>query len=136
MRTRILSIALAALLAVLTAASTASAQTTRCSGHQFLLIDKSAFPGIAKLRALNLPRLTSGYAPRCLVAEAIAGDIQFYFRQHSRFPHTVKPRGARWEGGPWTMTYVVRHLNEQQGVQYDYAVGRHGRQTVTMNLTS
>lgn len=119
---------------VLTLAASAQAQTTRCSGNHFHAIDRSAFPGISKERAINLPRRTSGYAPRCLVADSIAGLIQVYFHKHKRFPRSLQVHGARWNAGTWRLRYIKRQF--APGAQYEYAVARHGRETVTMDLTS
>lgn len=67
-RRRILVLAVAG--SVVAIAPAAQAQTTRCRGNHYSAIDRSAFPGIGNEYAVNLPRLTSGYAPRCLVADS------------------------------------------------------------------
>lgn len=124
------------MLVLLVAAPGATAQTTICRGNHYLLIDKSAFPTIRNLRAVNLPTLTEGYAPRCLVAESIASDIQYYWSNHQRFPRSVWPHGASWTGHIWTLRYTKRHLRSEPAVQYEHAVARRGRRAVTMELLS
>src|SRR3978361_2247158 len=72
-------------VALLAVPAKAHAATTRCSGHRYGLISSHAFPAIRRLRAHGLPRRTDGYAPRCLVAEAVAGLGQ------SRWGRTTRP---------------------------------------------
>lgn len=131
-RRRILVLAVA--WSVVAIAPAAQARTTQCSGNHYLAIDPAAFPGIGNERAINLPRLTDGYAPRCLVADSVAGYIQSFFHQHSRFPRTLQIHGARWDAGTWRLRYTRRQF--APGAQYRYAVASHGRQRVTMDLTS
>src|SRR5690242_13176470 len=90
---------LAAALTALPAA--ASARTVRCRPGRYRLVDPALFPGIGHLRAAGLPRRTDGYAPRCLVAEAIAAGIQQFWADHKRLPRRLHVFGARWEGGRW-----------------------------------
>jgi len=94
------SVAVLAAIGTLALVSSAQARTTQCSGNHYLAIDPAAFPGIGNERAINLPRLTDGYAPRCLVADSVAGYIQSFFHQHSRLPRTLQIHGARWMPGP------------------------------------
>jgi len=97
--------------------SSAQARTVKCRIGYFVPgLDDSRFPTIHRLRAVNLPRRTDGYAPRCLVAESVAGLVKdgvakasrehgddFRFAEHA--PKKVRPMGARWSGG----TYRVRY---------------------------
>jgi hypothetical protein len=64
-----------------------------------------ASPTITNLEAHNLPRRTDGYAPRCLVAEAIVGKIQFRYERSGKLPAKVRIYGARWNGGRWRCAY-------------------------------
>ncbi len=117
--------------------SAANAATTRCSGHDYWLIDRDAFPSIGKLRATNLPRLTSDYAPRCLVAEAVAGLVQDGFRFYdgkAHFPRRVHPRGARWNGGRYRCRY--RDIQSQGDVVGQRAACQRGKRVIRMNLGS
>jgi hypothetical protein len=100
----------APLIALLTAAATAvaaapaSADTITCQPGEYQLLHGEN-PTIASLKAHNLPRKTDGYAPRCLVAEAIASDIQRALQDGERAPRTVFPSGARWSAGKWRCRY-------------------------------
>ena len=58
----------AVFLLALAATANAKQHVVKCDGKTYMLIDPSGFPGIGKLRAIDLPRKTDGYAPRCLVA--------------------------------------------------------------------
>jgi len=102
-KARLLVLVAIALLVAPTTAS-AKAHVVRCNGHTYSLIDPSAFPGIGKLRAINLPRKTDGYAPRCLVAEAVAAKVQARWRHGITRPTVVNVGGARWDGGRWRVT--------------------------------
>ena len=106
-KARMLVLVAAALLVAPTTAG-AKAHVVRCNGHTYSLIDPSAFPGIGKLRAIGLPRNTDGYAPRCLVAEAVAARVQAKWRQGVKQPTTVRVGGARWDGGRWRVTATIR----------------------------
>jgi hypothetical protein len=95
----------------------AEARTVKCRiGYFSPGLDDARFPTIHKLRAVDLPRLTDGYAPRCLVAESVAGlvkdrvaraarrqGVDFRFDQHA--PKRVTPMGARWSGGSYRVRY-------------------------------
>jgi hypothetical protein len=95
---------LIALLAVAATAAPASADTITCNPGEYLLL-RGENPRIADLRAHNLPRKTDGYAPRCLVAEAIAAEIQRTLQEGGKAPRTVLVYGARWTGGKWRCRY-------------------------------
>jgi hypothetical protein len=90
--------------AALVAAAPASAVTITCDPGEYLLV-RGENPTIENLRAHNLPRKTSGYAPRCLVAEAIAAEIQRTLQQGGKAPRTVTVFGAQWSGGKWRCSY-------------------------------
>lgn len=86
-----------------------------------------------KLKAINLPVKTDGYAPRCLVAETIAGLVQDGFKKKGKLPQRVHPRGARWDGGVWTVSYKFQ---KTQDGGYQLMNARRGKQQVTAHLTS
>ena len=90
------------------ATATASASTTSCKAGYYSPGLDDTFPAVDKLRARNLPRLTSGYAPRCLVAESVAGAVQYYWSEHYHAPRRVNVMGARWYSGKWTIRYRLR----------------------------
>src|SRR5215211_6654852 len=95
---------LAAAATAAVAAAPASADTVTCAPGEYLLLHGEN-PRIADLRAHNLPRRTSGYAPRCLVAEAIAAEVQHALQDGKRAPRTVSIFGARWRSGKWRCSY-------------------------------
>ena len=94
---------LAVVLAV-PATAEAKATTITCDAGQYQLLHGEN-PRIERLRAHNLPRKTSGYAPRCLVAEAIAADIQRALQDGERAPRALNVYGARWSAGRWRCSY-------------------------------
>jgi hypothetical protein len=128
---RRIAIPAAMIAAVAVCAPAAVAQTTRCSGKQYDLIRNNQKPTVKNIAAVNLPRLTDGYAPRCLVAEAIGGDVQIFFFQHHRLPRSMHEFGAQWDGGVWKLSYANRRA---KGKRYQHATARHGRETVTFDL--
>jgi hypothetical protein len=97
-------IALLAAAATALAAAPASADTVTCNPGEYQLLHGEN-PTIAALKAHNLPRRTDGYAPRCLVAEAIASDIQQALQSGERAPRIVFAYGARWTAGKWRCRY-------------------------------
>jgi hypothetical protein len=101
---RVPLIALLAAAATLVAAAPASADTVTCAPGEYLLI-RGENPRIADLRAHNLPRKTDGYAPRCLVAEAIAAEVQRALQDGKKAPRTVSTFGAQWSSGKWKCRY-------------------------------
>ena len=108
MRKARMLVLVAAALLVAPPTAGAKAHAVRCNGHTYSLIDPAAFPGIGKLRAIDLPRETDDYAPRCLVAEAVAAKVQAKWRQGVKQPTTVRVGGARWDGGRWRVTATIR----------------------------
>ena len=87
-------------------AAPAAAKTTTCKPGRYQLVLPGSIPAVSKLRAIDLPRLTDGYAPRCLVAEAVAVEVQRGFEAPARLPRKVTVLGARWNGGTWRCRYV------------------------------
>src|SRR5829696_3497119 len=95
---------LAAAATAAVAAAPASADSVTCAPGEYLLIHGQN-PRIADLEAHNLPRRTSGYAPRCLVAEAIASDMQRALQNGHKAPRRLSVYGARWGAGHWRCSY-------------------------------
>ena len=128
-RTRIIAAAIAALaVGSMAAPAAASAKTTSCKAGRFSPGLQHDFPAVHKLHARNLPRLTDGYAPRCLVAEGIAGSVQHYWSEHYRAPRHVDVMGARWYSGRWSIRYRVR---TNGGASWGEFTARQGRKVVT-----
>jgi hypothetical protein len=96
---------LALLVLAAVAPATASADHVSCRIGYYSPGADTASPTITELRAYNLPRKTDGYAPRCLVAEAIVGKIQFRYADSGKLPAKVWIYGARWNGGRWRCSY-------------------------------
>jgi hypothetical protein len=124
LRASLIAVSLA--LGAAVAAAPASADHVRCPIGQYLFGLETATPKPSKLRAHNLPRKTDGYAPRCLVAEAIVAEIQLGYGEKGRLPARLSVFGARWSGGRWRCSYP-----EGRGVCRK--IGK-PRRRVTMNL--
>ena len=125
------TVAVAAIVPALPGAAQASTGTVACNGHTYggdLATD--GFPAIHNLRATGLPRLTDGYAPRCLVAESIAGIVQYRNGRTGK----VWARGARWSAGIWHVS--VREVDNGEGGTYGIYTARHGSQRVTFTGTA
>jgi hypothetical protein len=105
-------------------AGASAAPTVSCRPGKYLLVDTTggSFPVISRLRATGLPAKTDGYAPRCLVAEAVAAVVQ----QHSGKKGRYHVYGARWDGGWWKVSY--RTASGSEVAKYTC---RRGDQTVT-----
>jgi hypothetical protein len=137
MQVRIMLAAVVASLALgaLAAGQASAASVVRCSGHQYGAIDRSAFRSISNLRAVNPPRKTDGYAPRCLVAESVAAMVQSWASDHmGHIPRTVEPMGARWDGRTWRIRWQM--INDAQGDPYAVFTATRGRQYVMFDGAS
>ena len=100
-----LALPLAVLLAVLSIPAASAAKTVRCDiGHYAPGLDHGK-PKVSKLRAIDLPRRTDGYAPRCLVAESVASEVKRAIQDTGERPAQVRAFGARWSGGRWNCAY-------------------------------
>jgi hypothetical protein len=100
-----LALPFAVLLALLALPPAASARTVRCdTGYYAPGLDHGS-PEVAKLRAVDLPRRTDGYAPRCLVAESVASEVKRAIQDTGDRPARVRVFGARWNGGRWNCAY-------------------------------
>jgi hypothetical protein len=128
---RVLPTAVIAALALAIGPAAANAQTTRCDGNHYLLVSTHIPPSVANIVAVGLPRLTDGYAPRCLVAEAIAGEVQQFRNRHHRYPNSLRIMGAQWDGGVWTLSYGTRKAG---GKRYQHATAQQGDKRVTADF--
>ena len=103
---RRLALPLVLLLPLLALPSSASASKVRCDiGYYAPGLDHGQ-PRVSKLRAIDLPRRTDGYAPRCLVAEAVASEVKRAIQDTGERPARVRVFGARWSGGRWNCAYA------------------------------
>ena len=119
MRGMVVKALLLALVAAVLVPAAAEAHTAKCRIGYFLPgLDDDEFPTIHRLRATDLPRRTDGYAPRCLVAEAVAALVKDKVARALRrkghafslvddAPKRVRPQGARWSGGTYRVRYRV-----------------------------
>jgi hypothetical protein len=96
---------LAVLLAALSFPAAAPAKTVRCDiGYYAPGLDHGT-PEVSELRAVDLPRRTDRYAPRCLVAESVASEVKRAIQDTDDRPAQVRVFGARWNGGRWNCAY-------------------------------
>lgn len=117
MNVRALAVVAAAVgvMGVVPAGSASAATTVACTAGKYRLVDNvHGFPIVHRLRATGLPAKTDGYAPRCLVAEAVAAVVQ----QHNGDKGRRHVYGARWDGGWWTITYKVIPTKEGAYAKY------------------
>lgn len=97
------------------------------------MIDPGARLQIESLRALNVPRLTSRYAPRCLVAQSLAGLVQSRWEKSGRLPTKLKVYGARWNAGTWRLSY--ERLLDDDAQPYSYVTARRAKQRITTGIS-
>lgn len=114
MNARLLAAALVGLF-VLGGAPTARAATVRCRIGYYAPSLDVATPHVSRLRAIDLPRRTDGYAVRCLVAESVASDVQSAFHHSLELPQSVHVFGARWNGGTWKVRGSGKHVTATHG---------------------
>jgi hypothetical protein len=103
--TRLILAALVAAAALVAGAAPASAVTISCEPGDYPLINPRGEPKLTNVKAHNLPRRTDGYAPRCLVAEAVGAEIQLGVRADGKLPEHLRVYGARWSAGKWRCVY-------------------------------
>jgi hypothetical protein len=125
----------AAVLA-LAAPAGASAKTVNCPGDEYDLIDADAFPVFGDLRAVNLPKKTSGYAPPCLVAETVAQEIQMSYEEPAEFTPEVHPFGASWDGGKYRCKYREKQGESNPYVAVTCTSRKKKSRKITMNMGS
>ena len=97
-RVRHLALVLAATLAVLVALpATGEAAKLRyhsCDGKKYLLLAPT--PEVTLLRIKMRAAKADGYAPRCLVAEGVAAEVQRKVADGKQ-PQNVHVMGAQWD---------------------------------------
>jgi hypothetical protein len=76
-----------------------------CDGKQYLLLDPSGDPVVKLLRIKMAKAKADGYAPRCLVAEAVAMQVQNEVIDHKTLPARITVEGARWGIGTVKCSY-------------------------------
>jgi hypothetical protein len=124
-------LALAGVCALATApAAHAQPRPAKCKPGKYWLVQTDSDIQVEQLDVRGLPRKTSDYAPRCLVADALAGLLQSDYERRGRLRTKVTVMGARWSAGTWTVRFK-RYL-DTQSVPYLSVTARRGRGRITM----
>jgi hypothetical protein len=113
-------------------AAQASTGSVNCQHSPYSLslnTGRGFFPWVTRLAAVNVPRLTEGYAPRCLVAASVAETVQ----QAGGQAGSYSVYGARWSAGRWSVSFSMRQGPYGPVAEYS---ARHGYQLVTFRGTS
>ena len=117
------ALTLTALALIPAAGHSAALKFRSCPGDRYLLINQDQPPAVKLLRIKMRATKADGYAPRCLVAEAVAGDVQSYGRVGEKLPSTVRVVGAKFDAGPFRCTYTpVRDYRQAQCVAREATV--------------
>ncbi len=77
-----------------------------CDGKKYLLLDPDGDPLVKLLRIKMAKSKADGYAPRCLVAEAVAMQVQMGASDGKTPPATITVYGARWGIGKVKCRYT------------------------------
>ena len=77
-----------------------------CDGKKYWLIDANGDPTVSVLRIKMRNAKADGYAPRCLVAEAVASAVQQRADDDGKLLKKVSAYGARWTAGTFRCTYT------------------------------
>jgi hypothetical protein len=93
----ILAAVIAALLVTPAAGQAAKLRYHSCSGTKYWLIASDANPQVKLLRIKMRSAKADGYAPRCLVAEGVAGEVQQAVIDDGKQPKNVHVMGAQWD---------------------------------------
>ena len=106
---RILVLVALAMFSALALTPTAGAaeKYRNCSGKQYLLLHGDD-PAVEQLRIKMRNAKADGYAPRCLVAEAVAGDVQDEARRTGKRLKKLNVYGAAWTVGTFRCTYAAK----------------------------
>jgi hypothetical protein len=105
-----LSLMLAAVVATL-ALTPATGEAAKlkyhsCDGKKYWLVKDLKDPTVKLLRIKMRKSRADGYAPRCLVAEATAAEVQRGASEDDTPPAKVTVYGARWGVGDYKCTYT------------------------------
>jgi hypothetical protein len=104
-----LSLLLALAILALTPATGQAAAKLKyhaCDGKKYLLLDPNGDPLVKLLRIKMAKAKADGYAPRCLVAEAVAMQVQMGASGGKTPPATITVYGARWGIGKVKCRYT------------------------------
>jgi hypothetical protein len=78
-----------------------------CDGKKYLLLDQHGDPLVKLLRIKMRKAKVDDYAPRCLVAEAVAMQVQQGASGGKTPPKHITVYGARWGIGKVTCSYTA-----------------------------
>ena len=78
-----------------------------CDGKKYLLLNPNGDPLVKLLRIKMAKAKADGYAPRCLVAEAVAMQVQMGASDGKTPPATITVYGARWGIGKVKCRYTA-----------------------------
>jgi hypothetical protein len=110
--TKRLTLSLAAVIAALALAPAAGEAAKlsyhSCDGKKYWLVKDLKNPSVALLRIKMRKSMADGYAPRCLVAEAAAAQVQYGAQDGGTPPAKLKVGGARWWVGSYRCTYEAK----------------------------
>ena len=97
-----------AILALIPATGDAAAlKYHACDGKKYLLLIQDRDPLVKLLRIKMAKAKADGYAPRCLVAEAVASLVQRDMIDGKKPPKHITVYGARWGIGKVTCSYTA-----------------------------
>jgi len=116
-RLRLLAAGLAAVVALgapssVRADAAAAVKYRNCDGKKYLLLQGDD-PAVELLRIKMRNAKADGYAPRCLVAEAVAAQVQGEARYSGKHLKTLDVYGARWGIGRFRCTYEKKSSYDQ-----------------------
>lgn len=103
----LLALAILALTPATGQAAAAKLKYHACDGKKYLLLDPNGDPLVKLLRIKMAKAKADGYAPRCLVAEAVAMQVQTGASGGKTPPATITVYGARWGIGKVKCRYTA-----------------------------
>jgi len=106
--TLILAAVIAALALAPAAGEAAKLSYHSCDGKKYWLVKDLKNPSVQLLRIKMRKSKADGYAPRCLVAEATAAQVQYRAHDGGTLPAKVRVGGARWGVGAYRCTYEAK----------------------------
>jgi hypothetical protein len=92
----ILAAAIAALFLIPATGQAAKLRYHSCDGEKYWLLSKHDNPQVKLLRIKMRSAKADGYAPRCLVAEGVAAEVQ-RAASDGKNPKNIHVLGARWD---------------------------------------
>jgi hypothetical protein len=125
-----------AVVALAVPAAAQAATAVKCPGNPYSALEEDTFPTAGEIVAIGLPKKTSDYAPPCLVAQWVVGNVQRRYHANGKLPTTVSAYGARWDAGRWSCTYEQRQGEEDPYTHGTCRAKSHRSRRVTFDLGS